>query len=115
MLTDPSNVDVPYAFRRFINEASSLLSGFENFIGIPVLPILMSPYRFIDSSVVNAFYTAVRGLSDVNDLAVILNSIGGDVDEAYLLARYLQGIVKGRLIVYVPRLAKCCSIHCISR
>ncbi|GAB6945451.1 hypothetical protein [Vulcanisaeta sp. JCM 14467] len=105
MLVEASGEDVPYAFRRFVGEASRLLAEFEGLVGMPVLPIIMSPYRFIDRGVVDAVYSAVRGLS-FKDLAVVLNSADGDVDEAYLLARYLQGVVSGRLIIYVLRLAK---------
>ena len=105
MLVEASSEGVPYAFRRFVDEASGLLNEFEGLVGMPVLPIIMSPYRFIDHGVVDAVYSAIRGLS-FRDLAIILNSAGGDIDEAYLLARYLQGIVSGRLVVYVLRLAK---------
>jgi hypothetical protein len=48
----------------------------------------------------------LRGLRPSDGLGVVLLSGGGDVDEAYLLARYLQRIARGRLVVYVPRYAK---------
>ena len=52
MLIDSSDEGVPYAFRRFVDEALGILSDFEGLAGMSVLPILMSLYRFIDHTVV---------------------------------------------------------------
>ncbi|WP_054842578.1 ATP-dependent Clp protease proteolytic subunit [Vulcanisaeta distributa] len=107
MLVDSSGEGVPYVFRRFVDDALGIINEFEGLVGMPVLPIIMSPpYRFIDHTVVDTVYSVIRGLGGFKDLAVVLNSAGGNIDEAYLLARHLQGIVSGKLIIYVLRLAK---------
>ncbi|MFP3316568.1 MAG: hypothetical protein RXN91_09530 [Caldivirga sp.] len=99
-------VNAVHAFKVFASEASGLLSRLEDLTGLTVVPMLFTPRRYIDYSSVDSMYTIIRGLGTVNGLGVVLNSLGGDADETYLLGRYLQGIAGGRLITFVPRFAK---------
>ncbi len=99
-------VDVIHAFKVFAGEGSRVLGGLEGVSGLPIVSILFSPSRYIDESSVDSIYSVLRGLGPSDGLGVVLQSGGGDVDEAYLLARYLQRIARGRLVVYVPRYAK---------
>jgi hypothetical protein len=99
-------VDVVHAFKVFAGEGSRVLGGLEGVSGLPIVPLLFSPSRYIDDSSVDSIYSVLRGLRPSDGLGVVLLSGGGDVDEAYLLARYLQRIARDRLVVYVPRYAK---------
>jgi hypothetical protein len=98
-------VDVVHAFKVFAGEGSRVLGGLEGVSGLLIVPLLFSPSRYIDEGSVDSIYSVLRGLRPSDGLGVVLLS-DGDVDEAYLLARYLQRIARGRLVVYVPRYAK---------
>jgi hypothetical protein len=98
-------VDVVHAFKVFAGEGSRVLGGLEGVLGLLIVPLFFSPSRYIDDSSVDSIYSVLRGPGPSDGLGVVLLS-GGDVDEAYLLARYLQRIARGRLVVYVPRYAK---------
>ena len=98
-------VDVVHAFKVFAGEGSRVLGGLEGVSGLLIVPLLFSPSRYIDEGSVDSIYSVLRGLGPSDGLGVVLLS-DGDVDEAYLLARYLQRIARGRLVVYVPRYAK---------
>jgi len=63
-------------------------------------------HRYITASVVDSVFTVLSEVSLSGDVGVILFSGGGDIDEAYIIANYLQDIVSGKLTVYVPRYAK---------
>lgn len=98
-------LDVVHAFKVFAGEGSRVLGGLEGVSGLLIVPLLFSPSRYIDDSSVDSIYSVLRGLRLSDGLGVVLLSDGG-ADEAYLLARYLQRIARGRLVVYVPRYAK---------
>lgn len=98
-------VDVVHAFKVFAGEGSRVLGGLEGVSGLLIVPLLFSPSRYIDEGSVDSIYSVLRGLRPSDGLGVVLLSDGG-ADEAYLLARYLQRIARGRLVVYVPRYAK---------
>jgi hypothetical protein len=99
-------VDVVHAFKVFAGEGSRVLGGLEGVLGLLIVPLFFSPSRYIDDSSVDSIYSVLRGPGPSDGLGVVLLSGGGDVDEAYLLARYLQRIARGRLVVYVPLYAK---------
>jgi len=99
-------VDVVHAFKVFAGEGSRVLGGLEGVSGLLIVPLFFSPSRYIDDSSVDSIYSVLRGLRPSDGLGMVLLSGGGDVDEAYLPARYLQRIAQGRLVVYVPRYAK---------
>lgn len=99
-------VDVVHAFKVFIDEASGLLDRLGGLTNLTIVPMLFTPRRYIDYSSIDSIYAVVRGLGGVNGLGVVLNSLGGDADEAYLLGRYLQGIAGSKLVTFVPRFAK---------
>ena len=99
-------VDVVHAFRVFVSEASGLLDRLGGLSNLTVVPMLFTPRRYIDYSSIDSIYAVVRGLGGVNGLGVVLNSLGGDADEAYLLGRYLQSIAGSKLVTFVPRFAK---------
>jgi len=99
-------VDVVHAFRVFVGESSSLLDRLGGLTNLAIVPMLFTPRRYIDYSSIDSIYVVIKGLGGVDGLGVILNSLGGDADEAYLLGRYLQGISGSRLVTFVPRFAK---------
>jgi ClpP class serine protease len=99
-------VDVVYSFRRFVDEGLEVVKGFEEFLGFPVVPILFGVSRYINARSVDSVFSVLREFGCVDRLGVVLFSGGGDIDEAYLLATYLQGIVREWLVTYVPRYVK---------
>ncbi|MCG2866871.1 MAG: hypothetical protein L7H08_05045 [Vulcanisaeta sp.] len=99
-------VDVVHAFRVFVDEASGLLDRLGGLTNLTIVPMLFTPRRYIDYSSIDSIYAVIRGLGKADGLGVVLNSLGGDADEAYLLGRYLQGIAGSKLVTFVPRFAK---------
>jgi len=94
------------AFRAFVEEGLKVVKRLEKVSGLTVVPILFGTSRYINARAVDSVYAVLRGLDPVDRLGVVLFSGGGDIDEAYLLATYLQNIARERLVVYVPRYAK---------
>jgi hypothetical protein len=101
-----SVVESVYALRVFVEEGSKLISGLEGVSGLTIVPLLYSPRRYIDARSIDSVYSVLRELGSVKRLGVVLFSGGGDIDEAYLLATYLQGLAEEKLVFYVPRYAK---------
>ena len=99
-------VDAVHAFRVFVDEASGLLDRLGGLTNLTIVPMLFTPRRYIDYSSIDSIYAVIRGLGKADGLGVVLNSLGGDADEAYLLGRYLQGIAGSKLVTFVPRFAK---------
>jgi Periplasmic serine proteases (ClpP class) len=99
-------VDVVHAFRVFVGESSGLLDRLGGLTSLTIVPMLFTPRRYIDYSSIDSIYAVIKGLGKANGLGVVLNSLGGDADEAYLLGRYLQGIAGSKLVTFVPRFAK---------
>jgi hypothetical protein len=99
-------VDAVHAFRVFVDEASGLLDRLGGLTNLTIVPMLFTPRRYIDYSSIDSIYAVIRGLGKADGLGIILNSLGGDADEAYLLGRYLQGIAGSKLVTFVPRFAK---------
>jgi len=94
------------AFRVFVEEGLRVVRRLEEVSGLTVVPILFGTSRYINARAIDSAYSALRGLGLMDRLGVVLFSGGGDIDEAYLLATYLQGIAREKLVVYVPRYAK---------
>jgi hypothetical protein len=105
-LIDNRVVEKVHAFRVFVNEASKILSSLEESTGFTIVPILYSPRRYINTRSIDSIYTVLRELGIVDKLAVVLFSGGGDIDEAYILATYLQDLAREKLVFYIPRYAK---------
>jgi ClpP class serine protease len=105
-LIDNRVVEKVHAFRVFVNEASKILSALEESTGFTIVPILYSPRRYINTRSIDSIYTVLRELGIVDKLAVVLFSGGGDIDEAYILATYLQDLAREKLVFYIPRYAK---------
>jgi hypothetical protein len=105
-LIDNRVVEKVHAFRVFVNEASKILSALEESTGFTMVPILYSPRRYINTRSIDSIYTVLRELGIVDKLAVVLFSSGGDIDEAYILATYLQDLAREKLVFYIPRYAK---------
>jgi hypothetical protein len=101
-----SVVESVYALRVFVEEGSKLISGLEGVSGLTIVPLLYSPRRYIDARSVDSVYSVLRELGSVKRLGVVLFSGGGDIDEAYLLATYLQELAEEKLVIYVPRYAR---------
>jgi hypothetical protein len=106
VLIDNSVVEKVHAFRVFVDGASKIVSAFEKSSGFTIVPVLYSPRRYINARSIDSIYTVLRELGIVDKLAVILFSGGGDIDEAYILATYLQDLARERLVFYIPRYAK---------
>jgi len=95
-----------YAIREFVEGSRSVFERLEGVSGSMVIPLLFTPAREIDVEAVDSVYEVLRELSTpIDRLSVVLESWGGDPDQAYLVARYLQRISR-ELVVYVPRYAK---------
>jgi ClpP class serine protease len=105
-LIDNRVVEKVHAFKVFVEEASRILSALEEFTGFTIVPILYSPRRYINARSIDSIYTVLKELGVVNKLAVVLFSGGGDIDEAYILATYLQDLAREKLVFYIPRYAK---------
>jgi len=105
-LIDNSVVEKVHAFRVFVEGASKIVSALEESTGFTIVPVLYSPRRYINARSVDSIYTVLRELGIVDKLAVVLFSGGGDIDEAYILATYLQDLARERLVFYIPRYAK---------
>jgi hypothetical protein len=105
-LIDNRVVEKVHAFRVFVNEASKILSALEESTGFTIVPILYSPRRYINARSIDSIYTVLRELGIVDKLAVVLFSSGGDIDETYTLATYLQDLAREKLVFYIPRYAK---------
>jgi ClpP class serine protease len=105
-LIDNRVVEKVHAFRVFVEGASKILSALEESTGFAIVPILYSPRRYINARSVDSIYTVLRELGIVDKLAVVLFSGGGDIDEAHVLATYLQDLARERLVFYIPRYAK---------
>ena len=95
-----------YCFKEFITHATELLKQFEETVKADAIPIFFGIHRYINAAAVDSIYEALRELKPEGDVAVILFSSGGDVDEAYLIAKLLQTLPKGKLTTYIPRYAK---------
>ncbi len=95
-----------HAFRVFVEEGLKVVRRLEEVSGLTVVPMLFGTSRYINARAVDSVYAVLRELGPVDRLGVVLFSGGGDIDEAYLLATYLQSIARERLVVYVPRYAK---------
>jgi hypothetical protein len=95
-----------HAFRVFVEEGLKVLDRLEEVSGLTVVPILFGTSRYINARAVDSVYAVLRGFSPVDRLGIVLFSEGGDINEAYLLATYLQGLARERLVVFVPRYAK---------
>ncbi len=95
-----------YSFKTFVNNALPVIKELEDLVGNPVVPLFFGVHRFINASAVDSVYDVLRELGSVDGLSVVLFSGGGNIDEAYLLAMYLQDMARGKLTVYVPRYAK---------
>jgi ClpP class serine protease len=106
VLIDNSVVEKVHAFRVFVEGASKIVSALEESTGFTIVPVLYSPRRYINARSVDSIYTVLRELGIVDKLAVVLFSGGGDIDEAYILATYLQDLARERLVFYIPRYAK---------
>jgi len=105
-LLDDHVVEKVDAFRVFVEEASKIVSALEDYTGLIIVPLLYSPRRYINARSIDVIYTALRELGHVDRLGIILFSNGGDIDEAYVLATYLQDLAREKLVFYVPRYAK---------
>jgi ClpP class serine protease len=105
-LIDNRVVEKVHAFRVFVSETSKILSALEESTGFAIVPILYSPRRYINARSIDSIYTVLRELGIVDKLAVVLFSGGGDIDEAYILATYLQDLAREKLVFYIPRYAK---------
>ncbi len=105
MLVDSITRYVPL-FEEFIKETRPILKELEKTTNSVVVPLLFGVHRFIDEHSIDSIYEVLSELGSVHDLSVVIASGGGNVDEAYLLACYLQEIVDGKLTIYVPRYAK---------
>jgi ClpP class serine protease len=106
VLIDNSVVEKVHAFRVFVDGASKIASAFEESSGFTIVPVLYSPRRYINARSIDSIYTVLRELGIVDKLAVVLFSGGGDIDEAYILATYLQDLAREKLVFYIPRYAK---------
>ena len=105
-MLDDHVVEKVDAFRVFVEEASKIVSALEDYTGLIIVPLLYSPRRYINARSIDVIYTALRELGHVDRLGIILFSNGGDIDEAYVLATYLQDLAREKLVFYVPRYAK---------
>jgi len=105
MLVDKITESI-YPFQVFVEEGSKIVGDLEGVSGLTIVPILYGPRRYIDARSVDSVYSVLRDLGVVDNLGVVLFSSGGDIDEAYLLATYLQELAKKSLVFYVPRYAK---------
>jgi len=95
-----------YAVREFVEGSREIFERLEAVSSSYVVPLLFTPAREIDSEAVDSVYEALRGVEKPLDrLSIVLESWGGDPNQAYLLARYLQRISR-ELVVYVPRYVK---------
>ena len=101
-----SVVGIVDVFKVFVEEGLKVVEGLEEVSGLTIVPIFFGVRRYINARSVDSIYAVFRELGLTNRLGVILFSEGGDVDEAYLLATYLQSIVRERLTVYIPRYVK---------
>jgi ClpP class serine protease len=95
-----------HALRVFSEAAEGVLRELEGVAGIPVVPLLFSPRRYIDPGAVDSIYTVLKEVDASRGLGVVLFSMGGDINEAYILATLLQDTAGGRLVFYIPRYAK---------
>jgi len=93
-------------FGKFAEESVPILEKLEEVTDSVVVPLLFGVHRFIDEYSVDSIYEVFSELRCVRSLSIVLASGGGNVDEAYLLACYLQKTVDGKLTIYVPRYAK---------
>ena len=99
-------VEKVHAFRVFVEEASKVIKALEESTGLTIVPILYSPERYINARSTDSVYTVLRELDHVDKLGVVLFSNGGDIDEAYILATYLQELAQEKLVFFIPRYAK---------
>ena len=99
-------VNLVHAFSVFVSEGSKVLKRLEEVAGFSVVPILFGVNRYVNARAVDSIYTVLKELGAVDRLGIVLFCSGGDIDEAYLLATYLQRLAREKLVIYVPRFAK---------
>uniref|UniRef100_A0A7J2U5I1 Uncharacterized protein n=1 Tax=Ignisphaera aggregans TaxID=334771 RepID=A0A7J2U5I1_9CREN len=82
------------------------MKRFGEIVGFSVVPIPFGVNRYVNARAVDSIYTVLKELGAVNRLDIMLFCSGGDIDEAYLLATYLQRLAREKLVIYVSRFAK---------
>ncbi len=88
----------------FINTAMDVIGKIEELRKTRVFLLFIGNYRSIDTDLPEIIYDLLPSVK--GDLDVILYTSGGSGDQAYLVGRYLQENVEGRLSFLVPRWAK---------
>jgi len=91
-------------FQDFVEGALKIIGEIERLRRTRVFVVFTGMSREIDTGFVEVLYQLLEGAS--GDLDVVLFSIGGSSDQAYLAGRYLQESVSGRLSFLIPRFAK---------
>ncbi|OYT38524.1 MAG: hypothetical protein B6U89_05735 [Desulfurococcales archaeon ex4484_58] len=102
-LYEASEFDIKL-FEKFVDEALNIASEIEKIRGSRVFILFIGEYRNIDREligIINKLIDRVEG-----DLDIILYSSGGLGDQAYVVGRYLQENVNGKLSFMIPRWAK---------
>ncbi len=91
-------------FEKFVTEALNIVDSIEKLRGSRVFILFIGGYRNIDQDLVEITYDLVDHIE--GDLDIILYSSGGLGDQAYVVGRYLQENVEGKLTFMIPRWAK---------
>lgn len=114
---NPLNIQDPFKSLMPIDEETNI-KKLEKIRNSKVILLTMDESRSIDRFLVSDIYDLMEKISKeqpVNNLDVIIHSLGGDADAAYHIAKILRGYCKGKLTFIVPRSAKsaatllCCS------
>ncbi len=89
----------------FLDEVVEVLKGIEAARNSRVFLLFTGDYRDIGADIVESIYEVLEAPVK-GDLDIVLYSNGGSADQAYLIGRFLQENVEGRLGFLVPRWAK---------
>lgn len=85
-----------------LTSATSFVFMFYKFVEATSLFLCFAVHRFINANTVDSVYDVLRELGSVDDLSIVLFSGSGNIDEAYILATYLQDMARGKLTIHVP-------------
>ena len=114
---NPLNIQDPFKSLMPIDKETNI-KKLEKIRNSKVILLTMDESRSIDRFLVSDIYDLMEKISKeqpINNLDVIIHSLGGDADAAYHIAKILRDYCKGKLTFIVPRSAKsaatllCCS------
>ena len=68
--------------------------------------VLYDEHTSLESYEANAIYEAATGNNKAKDILLMVHSLGGRVESAYLISKTCRSLAKQRFVVAVPRKAK---------